>query len=753
MRVRVVVAALGMAVPALAAPVTFGAAAAAAPVATTVSFDASAATTPLNNPAGYQNQTGPVMPPGNERSVHAIAPRLTRVWASPRTYVSGSGEYQFDKLYEKFDQVARHSDRMMLNLLPCAPADLANRPVCETRLKAGLEAYKRRYPMLEYVEIFNELDKTWTPAPGEDAAMTPAEYYSWYRFGYSIVNEINAELNPTIPLKVGGPVGYKLNYDPVTKQGYLKDFLRLYKDDPSAGKRLDFISYHRYDLVANPATAATDKSIVRGLLTDVGLAPDIPVFVTEYGIFPGSRAYDTMQVDQLTQAAAMSALGTHYAQGGIDGALHWTFNHETQERKSMFVDGVDGAVLPYYNVVAMQSMLKTGLLRSTVSTAPTAGRGVSALATTDGSGVAALVTNYQGPTGTASHDVTLAPGTLPWPGRDVRVDRYLVDRATSNYNASPANASLRRVESVVVKAGASPRRTFNLTPNAVSLVVYTPLAQRAETESLPTSVSGGTQADIADADASGGKLNKYAGAKVGDSVSYTVNVAKAGTYDVSLRVKKTPERGIARLAVDGTVLGAPVDAYSSGYSFDDVHVGSRTLAAGNHTFTFTLTGTSGTGLTVGVDYLELRPRHSRRIELERYVPRATDGAAVAVLADTSASGGGVIKADTRAPGEVATVRFAVPEAGRYALTVGAKRFPSRGTCQFTADGVDVGEPHSLYAPAAGFAAFRVGTVDVPAPGNWTLGCRIVGRDASSTGYDVALDYAELTQLPPSSDAG
>jgi hypothetical protein len=38
-------------------------------------------------------------------------------------------------------------------------------------------------------------------------------------------------------------------------------------------------------------------------------------------------------------------------------------------------------------------------------------------------------------------------------------------------------------------------------------------------------------------------------------------------------------------------------------------------------------------------------------------------------------------------------------------------------------------------------------VDVTAAGNWTLGCRIVGRDASSTGFDVALDYAELTQLP------
>jgi hypothetical protein len=281
------------------------------------------------------------------------------------------------------------------------------------------------------------------------------------------------------------------------------------------------------------------------------------------------------------------------------------FNHDQWERKSMFVDDVDGVVLPYYNMVRMQSMLKSGLLTgTTVSTPLDNGRGINVLPTVDGSGLAALVTNYQAFDRTNTHTVTFDPGTLPWTGRGVRVDRYLIDAATSNYNADPARSELQRVESVTLSASAAKRRVFTLRPNAVSLLVYTPLPLRYETENAQTVATGGTETDIADTVASGGKLNKFAGTGVGGRVAYTINVPRTDRYALTARVKKTPDRGITRVDIDGTAVGV-VDGHSTGYEFTDVDLGERQLTAGNHTVSLTLTGTSSGGWTVGFDYLEL----------------------------------------------------------------------------------------------------------------------------------------------------
>jgi hypothetical protein len=46
----------------------------------------------------------------------------------------------------------------------------------------------------------------------------------------------------------------------------------------------------------------------------------------------------------------MATLGYFYVEGGTDMSMHWLFNHSSNERKSMFVDGLDGAVYPHYNL-------------------------------------------------------------------------------------------------------------------------------------------------------------------------------------------------------------------------------------------------------------------------------------------------------------------------------------------------------------------------------------------------------------------
>lgn len=598
---------LPVAVVAVVAAGSVPAMAAEAPVATTVTVAATGASRTLNNPAWYQNQAE-VMPAGNLAAVTAIRPRVTRIWVSPDAFLKG-----YDKLYPAFDQATAHSGRVMINLLPCHGLfDAADPSECQTRMEAGLRHYKERYPALEYVEIFNELD----------SIMSAVDYYPWYQRGYEIVNRVNADLGASIPIRVGGPSASGFLYCPDTRTGWLKDFLQRYAQDTAPTKKLDFISYHSYNLAQKeldacrkpvyPPQAAQQKGMVRDLLGSLGLPTGIPVHVTEVGLFAGPKtgtradgSANSVPEDQVIQAAGMATLDTQYTLGGMDAPYHWVFNHPQWDRKSMFVDGVDGVVLPYYNVVRMQSMLRTNLLTgTTVSTPLENGRGINVLATVDATGLAAMVTNYQAFDRTRTHTVTFDPGTLPWAGRSIRMDRYLVDATTSNYNANPAASALQEVESVTLAAGASAKRVFTLRPNAVSLVVYSPLPLKYETEDLTTTASGGTATDIADADASGGKLNKFVGTGVGGKVSYRVGVPAAGTYALALRVKKTPDRGIVTVAVDGADIGT-VDAGSTGYSYETIGLGDHHLGKGDHTVSFTLSGTSTGGWTIGVDHLTL----------------------------------------------------------------------------------------------------------------------------------------------------
>ncbi len=74
-------------------------------------------------------------------------------------------------------------------------------------------------------------------------------------------------------------------------------------------------------------------------------------------------------------------------------------------------------------------------------------------------------------------------------------------------------------------------------------------------------------------------------------MEYTVNVPTAGTYTVSARVKKHPDRGTSQLYIDGAVQGNPVDQYQSVEGYSVVGLGNVTFSsAGNKQFKFQITG-------------------------------------------------------------------------------------------------------------------------------------------------------------------
>jgi hypothetical protein len=448
---------------------------------TTVRVSADDVLGEFDNPAWYENQSGPNSPlgPRDLDLVDALDVHLARVWLLPRGYYDPeSRRYDYDfagtegtSMYRYLDQVSGYAERLMVNLGECAPAMLTlDHPrECRRVLHDGLVAYKRRYPSIRYVEFFNEPDKTWEVPDGHWEGLSVDDYYRWYRIGYSIVDDINKDLHPKIPLRIGGPAAASFD------EPFLRGFLDRYARDPDPDKRLDFLSYHQYKHAADPAAVGAEKQTVRRWLDERGLDPDTPVFVTEYGVFPGDTGGPSLTEDLLTQAAAMQTLAYHYANSDMDAAMHWVFRHPSNPRKSMFVSGVDGRVHPYFNLVRMQSRMKSRRVAATSDGLSSAGLGVNAMATADDSGVAVLTTNYQWVTGHATQVVSMYVDLPPrLAHRRLRIDRYLVDATTSSEAHDPDSSTLPRVERRTVSAAATVRTTFRLEPNALSLVVLTP---------------------------------------------------------------------------------------------------------------------------------------------------------------------------------------------------------------------------------------------------------------------------------------
>jgi hypothetical protein len=99
--------------------------------------------------------------------------------------------------------------------------------------------------------------------------------------------------------------------------------------------------------------------------------------------------------------------------------------------------------------------------------------------------------------------------------------------------------------------------------------------------------------------------------KASDYVTFTVNVATPGTYDIQVSYKKYSTRGIWQLAINGGNAGPRVDEYRSTDSYAVSDLGNFSFpAAGNYSFKFTVTGrnTSSRGYTISFDDFTLTPQ-------------------------------------------------------------------------------------------------------------------------------------------------
>jgi hypothetical protein len=385
----------------------------------------------------------------------------------------------------------------------------------EPKIERILLAAKRAHPKLTYIESSNEPDAP--PAPPIPAS----QVYPWYAAINQAVDNINATLAGPgyVPMKIGGPA---LSWSDPT---YMNAFLDGYVADPNPGKRLDFISYHAYFssftppgsfqfLKGNPSLVAGERAQLDSELQAHGLPTNLPAFITESGIYPGPMCDACDSSDYLRNAAGTAAVQYWYAQQHDTYPFNWVTRHDSQALKDEFVTRNStgpyldfsnprnptplwpnlspiptNAFTPYGNTMLMQSMMKSEKVSAT-SDSLSNGIGVYANASYDRTGASAMVWNYQGCSGlppaancpTAAYHASINMTNLPsnMAGHVVREHVYLVDQSHSNAFPStsvtdPSLAGLQEVKSATVTLGSNFSDTVDLQPNAIALIVLTPL--------------------------------------------------------------------------------------------------------------------------------------------------------------------------------------------------------------------------------------------------------------------------------------
>jgi hypothetical protein len=177
--------------------------------------------------------------------------------------------------------------------------------------------------------------------------------------------------------------------------------------------------------------------------------------------------------------------------------------------------------------------------------------------------------------------------------------------------SSPACTTVNVAVTTAIKAIAA-ANGFNPSPVAVgqyTIVTKTPITY--ETEKL-TAVSSGPVFRVFNysgfPDGVGTILDST---KVGDSVTFTLNIAQAGTYDVQVSVKKFTLRGIWQLAVNGQNVGPQKDEYNASEAYAVFDLGNMNITtAGNYAFKFTIVGKNpaATDFKEAFDFIKLTPQ-------------------------------------------------------------------------------------------------------------------------------------------------
>ena len=188
---------------------------------------------------------------------------------------------------------------------------------------------------------------------------------------------------------------------------------------------------------------------------------------------------------------------------------------------------------------------------------------------------------------------------------------YTTDGSTPTTSSTKYTAAIKVTASETIKAIAIASGFANSNVGSAAYTIQgTPVVY--ETRNLTAVSSGPTFRQFVFSGFPDGTGTILDATKVGDNVTFTVNVAQAATYDVKLSVKKTTTRGTWQLTVNGANVGLVQDEYANSAGIYAVlDIGTVTISnAGNQSFKFTVAGkdAASSGFNMSFDLLTLTPR-------------------------------------------------------------------------------------------------------------------------------------------------
>ncbi len=396
---------------------------------------------------------------------------VLKVWLDREVFVYGD-DVDRERIFSYFDTGAGLSRELLVTLTGHEDLDSGRLPVdsLESQLVQILSVFKKKYPEIRYIEALNEYikDTDW----GDTALYN--RYFRYYRAYAGAVREVNKRLKPKVPLMIGG-----------TAQNFFnKETFSFFLDSVAAyNVPLDFMSYHQYHFLdytlAKPASVHFESRFLRKWLGERGLNDKMPVFITEYGIFPqgGIEGTRDRRADILTQAAGMASTGYYYVTQGDPNyfPMHWVVKHPQNDRKNLLARDRDGIPTPYFNMVIMQSMLKKHRVESCFSEDVCLdGIGLYAFAARDSSGLSVMLWNYQWVGGRTSYEVNLTFGDLPAEirGRQMILNDYKISADQCNYTADVHKAFLEPSGKEAVTMDENFSREIHLGVNEICLLDF-----------------------------------------------------------------------------------------------------------------------------------------------------------------------------------------------------------------------------------------------------------------------------------------
>jgi len=275
----------------------------------------------------------------------------------------------------------------------------------------------------------------------------------------------------------------------------------------------------------------------------------------------------------------------------------------------------------------------------------------------------------------------------------------------------------------------------------------------------------------------------YSNRTEGGAISFTLPAPKNGRYVIIGSFLTAKDFGIYNAAVNGVQIAEGLDFYTSALLCDKLTVvGEAELKKGyGNTMTFTNAGknASSTRYTFAIDFLLVIPiedyTSTEDIDLSRYTDVTRINAKANYFAEaeslTSNIVGGVSKQEknilsggaqlfwqNKTVGKTVTLTLGAPRAGSYTVYVSYMRAADFGIVQAAVNGMSLGSETDLFYtnavdknPVIVDNLTYLGVINLKEGYNNTISFTITGKNASSKGYYLGVDYILLIPAGESLD--